>query len=103
LAVWLLTLSVPDCAPPEPLEGDVIRLTSVNDGPVKQVAYDVAFCSNVTVKGPRTSVSRVCHAPVPGPVPDGPDASLESVLMQSGAVEDGADDDVGVGVALQPA
>jgi hypothetical protein len=101
LAVWLLTLSVPDCAPPEPLDGESIRLTSVNDGPVKQVAYEAAFCSNVTVKGPRTSVSRVCHAPAPEPVPDGPDKSLERVLMQSGAVDDGADDDVGV--ALQPA
>jgi hypothetical protein len=101
LAVWLLTLSTPDWAPPAP-EGDVIRLTSVNDGPVKQVAYEVPFCSNVIVKGPRTSVNRVCQLPVPEPVPPGSDPALVSVLTQSGATEDeGAE--VEVGVALQPA
>jgi hypothetical protein len=102
-AVWLLMLSDPDCTPPDPFEEEVIRLTSVKDGPVKQVAYEVPFCNNVMVKGPRTSVSKVCQVPDPEPVlpvPDDPEA-LDSVLMQSGAADDGADDVVGI--ALQPA
>jgi hypothetical protein len=93
-------LSSPDCAPPAPFEGNVIRLTSVNDGPVKQVAYEVPFCSNVIVKGPRTSVNRVCQLPVPEPVPPGSDEALERVLTQSGATDG---EEAKVGVALQPA
>src|SRR3974390_955924 len=79
----LLTLSSPDCDPLVLLE-DVIRLTSMKDGPVKQAASSFPAWNSATTNGPRTSVSRGCQGPGSAP-PSG--ARIDaSWLWQSASV-----------------